>query len=49
MTDGTVQEEPTAVAYGGDYEPIDDLGDALALTQNGRAKITSHSRVRSNI
>ena len=44
MTDGTVQKETAEVAYDGTHETIDDLGDALALTQNGRAQVTENNR-----
>lgn len=44
MTDGTVQREAAEVAYDGSYETIDDLGEALVLTQNGRAQVTENNR-----
>jgi hypothetical protein len=44
MMDSTGQKEATAVAYDGDNEIVDDLGDALVLTQNGRAQVTENNR-----
>jgi hypothetical protein len=40
----TVREQPATAVNDDDYEPIDDLGDALTLTQNGRAKVTENNR-----
>lgn len=44
MADGTVSKEAAVVEYDGAYETIDDIGDALALTQNGRAQVTENNR-----
>ncbi len=44
MRDEIVQEQPATAVNDDDYEPIDDLGDALILTQNGRAKVTENNR-----
>lgn len=44
MTDGTIREEPVAGTHDGGYETIDDLGDVLALTKNGRAQVTENNR-----
>jgi len=42
--DSTGRQDAEATAYDGDNEIVDDLGDALVLTQNGRAQVTENNR-----